>query len=54
MHFSKKCMSPKDFIEHLMASLKKALGLCLFLLSEIRRNKKASEFNHDMLGGLMD
>ena len=37
-----------------MASLTKALGLCLFLLDKIRRNKKGFEFNHDMLGGLMD
>ena len=37
-----------------MASLTKALGLHLFLLSKTRRNKKASEFNHDTLGGLMD
>ena len=37
-----------------MASLTKALGLRLFLLGKIRRNKKVSEFNHDMLGGLTD
>ena len=37
-----------------MASLMKALGLHLFLLGKIRRNKKASEFNHDTLGGLID
>ena len=37
-----------------MASLIKALGLRLFLLDKTRRNKKASEFNHDTLGGLMD
>ena len=37
-----------------MASLTKALRLHLFLLDKTRRNKKASEFNHDMLGGLTD
>ena len=37
-----------------MASLTKALGLRLFLLGKIRRNKKASEFNHDTLRGLTD
>ena len=37
-----------------MASLTKALGLRLFLLGKIRRNKKAFEFSHDMLGGLMN
>ena len=45
-------MSPGGFIEHLMASHMKALGLCLFLLGKTRRNKKAFEFNHDTLGGL--
>ena len=37
-----------------MVSLKKALGLRLFLLGKTRKNKKASEFNHDTLGGLTD
>ena len=37
-----------------MASLTKTLGLHLFLLGKTRRNKKASEFNHDTLGGLTD
>ena len=37
-----------------MASLTKALELHLFLLDKIRRNKKASEFNHDTLEGLTD
>ena len=37
-----------------MVSLTKALGLRLFLLNKIRRNKKASEFNHDTLRGLID
>ena len=37
-----------------MASLIKALGLHLFLLGKPWRNKKALEFNNDMLGGLMD
>ena len=37
-----------------MASLMKALGLHLFLLGKTRRNKKASEFNHDTLEGLTD
>jgi hypothetical protein len=38
-----------------MASLTtKALGLHLFLLGKIRRNKKVSEFNHHTLGGLKD
>ena len=37
-----------------MASLTKALGLRLFLLGKISRNKKASELNHDTLGGLTD
>ena len=35
-----------------MASLMKALGLHLFLPGKTRRNKKASEFIHDTLGGL--
>ena len=50
--FFEKCASPKDFTEHLMASLTKAVGLHLFLLGKTRRNKKAFEFNHDTLGGL--
>ena len=54
MHFYKKCTSLGGFIEHLMASLMKALGLRLFLPNKIRRNKKASEFNHDTLRGLTD
>ena len=37
-----------------MASLTKALGLHLFLLGKTRRNKKASKFNHDTLGGLTE
>ena len=37
-----------------MASLTKALRLHSFLLGKTRRNKKASEFNHDTLGGLTD
>ena len=37
-----------------MALLTKALGLHLFLPGKIRRNKKASKFNHDTLGGLTD
>ena len=49
-----KCTSLGGFTEHLMASLMKALRLRMFLLGKIRRNKKASEFNHDMLGGLTD
>ena len=44
----------RGFTEHLMASLTKPLGLHLFLLGTTRRNKKASEFNHDTLRGLMD
>jgi len=51
---SEKCTSPEGFTEHFMASLTKTLGLCLFLLDKIRKNKKASEFNHDTLGGLTD
>jgi hypothetical protein len=37
-----------------MASLMKALGLHLFLLDIPRSNREASEFNHDMLRGLID
>ena len=37
-----------------MASLMKALRRCLFLLGKTWRNKKASKFNHDTLGGLTD
>ena len=47
-------MSPGGFTKHLMASLTKALGPRLFLLGKTRRNKKASEFNHDTLEGLTD
>ena len=54
VHFLEKCTSPRSFTEHLMASLMKALGLCLFLLGKIRWNKKTSEFNHDTLGGLTE
>jgi len=54
VHFSEKCMSLRGFTEHLMASLTKALRLRLFLPDKIRRNKNASEFNHDTLGGLTD
>ena len=49
-----ECTSLEDFTEHLMASLTKALELCVFLLGKTRRNKKAFEFNHDTLGGLTD
>ena len=54
MHFHEKCTSPEVFIEHFMASLMKVLRLHLFLLDKTRRNKKASEFNHDTFEGLMD
>jgi len=54
VYFPKKCTSPGGFIDYLVASLTKALRLHLFLLGKTRRNKKASEFNHDTFEGLMD
>jgi len=54
VHFSKKCTPLEDFKKHYMVSLEKALGQRLFLLGKTWRNKKASKFNHTMLGDLWD
>jgi hypothetical protein len=35
-----------------VVSLQKVLGQSLFLLRKTKRNRKASKFNHDTLGGL--
>jgi hypothetical protein len=39
--------------EHFRVSLRKLPGSILFLPERTWRNKKASEFNHELLGGLL-